>query len=78
MLLKAKGWDVGVRLLDQFELMNDRPGAKCVMQVMSYETGKWLLCVIHGRNIYSLAHWYRLLRSELGWDRAVRVAVAAK
>lgn len=76
-VLKSKGWNDAVRLLDQFELSGLQPGASCTMQIMSYETGDWLQCELNGRDSYSLAHWNKMIRGELGWDGAIRLAVAA-
>lgn len=76
-ILKAKRQHESVRLLDQFELSGGAPGASCVMQVMCYETGKWLPCELKGKDTYSLAHWNKVIRCELGWDGAIRLCVAA-
>lgn len=77
-VLKSKGLNDAVRLLDQFELSGLAPGASCTMQVMSYVTGEWLQCELKGKDTYSLAHWNKAIRGELGWDGAIRLAVAAK
>lgn len=76
-ILKAKHQHESVRLLDQFELTGGAPGASCVMQVMSYETGEWLQCEVNGKNTYSLAHWNKVIRRQLEWDGPIRLAVAA-
>lgn len=76
-LLKSKGWNDSIRLLDQFELSGGTPGSACSMQVLSYDTGEWLLCELNGKDIYSLAHWNKIIRIDLGWDGAIRLAVAA-
>ena len=77
-VLKSKWWNDAVRLLDQFELSGLPPGASCTMQVMSYDTGDWLQCELKGKDTYSLAHWNKVIRGELGWGGAIRLAVAAK
>lgn len=77
-ILKSKEWNDAVRVLDQFELTGGAPGASCTLQVMSYETGEWLPCEVKGRGTYSLAHWNKVIRTELGWDGAIRLCVAAK
>lgn len=76
-VLKSKQWNDAVRLLDQFELTGQAPGAACTMQVMSYDTGDWLLCEYKGKHTYSLVHWNKVIRNDFGWDGAIRVAVAA-
>lgn len=76
-LLKSKHWNDAVRLLDQFEVTGGAPGASCTMQVMNYDTGEWVTCEIKGRDTYSLAHWYKVIRGELNWDGAIRLAIAA-
>ncbi len=75
-ILKSKGWNDAIRLLDQFEVMGGAPGSSCTMQVMSYDTGEWLQCELNGKSTFSLAHWNKVIRGELGWDGAIRLAVA--
>ena len=77
-LCKSKGWDDCVRLLDQSEVMGTPWGEACTMQVLDYMTGEWLQCTPDGKTMYSMTHWYKLIRSELAWDGPVRLAVAAK
>lgn len=77
-LCKAKGWDDVVRLLDQSEVMGTAWGKACTMQVIDYGTSNWVNCTPKGKAVYSMAHWYKLIRSELAWDGPVRLAVAAK
>ena len=77
-LCKTKGWDDAVRLLDQSEVMGTPWGNACTMQVLDYMTGEWLQCTPGGKAIYSIGHWYKLIRSELAWDGPVRLAVASE
>ena len=76
-IFRAKGWKDAIRLLDQFEVIGCAPGARCTLQVMSYDTGEWMLCKVNGKDTYSLAHWNRIIRGQLAWDGLVRLVVAA-
>ena len=77
-LCESKGWTDVIRLLDQSEVLDKAWGAACILQVLDYETGKWITCALVGKKTYSMAHLYLFIRSELKWDGPVRVAVAAK
>lgn len=76
--ISKNSYDEVVRLLDQSEVLTESPGSVCTLQVMDYVTGEWVQYSSGGRALYSMAHWYKLIRSELAWDGPVRLAVAAK
>jgi hypothetical protein len=73
-----KGWFDVVRLLDQSEARATPWGAACTLQVLDNETGAWMACKLDDRGAHSLAHLYRVLRTELKWDGPIRLAVAAE
>lgn len=76
-LLRSKGWDDVVRILDQFEVTNQKYGTFCTMQVLSYETGIWLSCELNGKSCFTLNQLNKLIRDDLAWDGPIRLAVAA-
>lgn len=76
-LLRSKGWDDAVRILDQFEFMHRKYGTSCTMQIISYETGKWLSCELNGKSCYTLNQLNKIIRDDLAWDGPIRLAVAA-
>jgi hypothetical protein len=76
-LLRSKGWDDGVRILDQYEFKNRKFGECCTLQVLDYETCEWLPCKLNGKDEYSLNKINKIIRHDLDWDGPIRLAAAA-
>ena len=66
-----------VRLLDQAELGQVKWGQVLALQVLSYQTGRWVLFNPPTASLRSLQGWYSFVRWELNWTGPIRVAVAA-
>jgi hypothetical protein len=66
-----------VRLLDQAELGHVKWGQVLSLQILSYQTGDWILFNPPKASLRSLQAWYSFVRWELNWTGPIRVAVAA-
>lgn len=66
-----------VRLLDQAELGRVKWGEVLSLQVLSYQTGCWILFNPPKASLRSLQSWYSFVRWELNWTGPIRVSVAA-
>lgn len=77
-LCQSKGWADPVRLLDLSEVLGTDWGESCTLQVLDYQTGEWILCTADEKDMHSMAHLYRFIRSKLAWDGPVRLAVASQ
>lgn len=66
-----------VRLLDQAELGRVKWGQVLSLQVLSYQTGRWMLFNPPKASLRSLQGWYSFVRWELNWTGPIRVSVAA-
>jgi hypothetical protein len=79
-LLTAKHWagQGVVRIMDLGERLGKAPGTACVVHITDYGSDNWLACDAGGKSRRSLSAWHKLLRTELGWDERIVLAVAAK
>lgn len=66
-----------VRLLDQAELGRVKWGHVLALQVLSYQTGLWILFNPPKASLRSLQSWYSFIRWELSWTGPIRLVVAA-
>ena len=66
-----------VRLLDQAELGRVKWGQVMTLQLLNYQTGRWILFCPPKASLRSLQGWYSFIRWELNWTGPIRVAVAA-
>jgi hypothetical protein len=77
-LCQSKGWTDAVRLLDLSEVLGTAWGESCTLHVLDYQTGEWILCTADDRDVHSMEHLYRFIRSELAWAGPVRLALASQ
>lgn len=73
-LCTTKKWTDFVRILDQHEVSGAMLGELCSLQIMDYMTGAWVDVGV----INSLSYWYLVVREDLGYDGAIRLAVAGE
>lgn len=64
-----------VRILDQAEVLDVRPGSKFTVQVLDYEKGDYT--ITHPR-IMGLQAVYKFVREELKYEGPIRFAVAGE